>query len=318
MIRTSKENIAALQQAKERLRQGGGAERTAKQHAEGKLTARERLKILLDKDSFQEMGLFAQHRATLFRSADKSLPADGVVTGSGTIEGRTVHVASQDFTVAGGSAGEVHGYKIADTMKYSLNTGSPFILINDSGGARVQEGVGSLSGYARVFYHNTLLSGVVPQISLICGPCAGGAAYSPALTDFIIQTRQSRMFITGPGVIKQVTGEVVTAEELGGPATQMNKSGVSHFVAEDDVEAIAICQRLLSFLPSNNLEEAPHKPFNQADSPDDLLNSLVPENSKLAYDVRVVIDRLVDGGDFLEVQAGFAANVVIGFGRMGG
>src|ERR1039457_6395882 len=249
MIRTSKENVAALQQAKERLRQGGGPEagkgtvaaggvpeRSVKQHAEGKLTARERLKSLLDKDSFQEMGLFAQHRATLFGMADKPLPAYGVVTGSGTIEGRTVHVASQDFTVAGGSAGEVHGYKIADTMKYSLNTGSPFILINDSGGARVQEGVGSLSGYARVFYHNTLLSGVVPQISLICGPCAGGAAYSPALTDFIIQTRYAYMFITGPAVIKQVTGEEITSEQLGGARAQMDRSGVVHFIAENDAD----------------------------------------------------------------------------------
>src|ERR1022692_1455572 len=277
-------------------------------HPAGKLSARERIDRRVDGASFQEIGLFARHHATLFGMADKELPADGVVTGAATVDGRLVHLASQDFTVGGGAAGEVHSEKVAEMMRYSLKTGSPFVFINDSGGARVQEGINSLAGYGRVFYMNVLLSGVVPQISLICGPCAGGAAYSPALTDFIIQTRQSRMFITGPGVIKQVTGEVVTAEELGGPATQMNKSGVSHFVAEDDAEAIAICQRLLSFLPSNNLEEAPHKPFNQADSPDDLLNSLVPENSKLAYDVRVVIDRLVDGGDFLEVQAGFAAN----------
>ena len=178
---------------------------------------------MLDRDSFQETGLFAQHRATLFGMADKPLPADGVVTGSGRVGGRTVHVASQDFTVAGGSAGEVHGNKIADTMRHSLDTGTPFMFINDSGGARVQEGVGSLAGYARVFYHNVLLSGVVPQISLICGPCAGGAAYRPALTDFIIQTRYAYMFITGPAVIKQVTNEVITAEQLGGARAQMNE-----------------------------------------------------------------------------------------------
>jgi methylmalonyl-CoA carboxyltransferase large subunit len=189
--------------------------------------------------------------------AGKPLPADGVVTGSGKVGGRTVHVASQDFTVAGGSAGEVHGNKISDSLRHSLNTGTPFVFINDSGGARVQEGIGSLAGYARVFYHNVLLSGVVPQISLICGPCAGGAAYSPALTDFIIQTRYAYMFITGPAVIKQVTNEVITAEQLGGARAHMNNSGVVHFIAENDVEAIRICKRLLSFLPSNNLEDPP-------------------------------------------------------------
>ncbi|MBZ5583171.1 MAG: acyl-CoA carboxylase subunit beta [Acidobacteriia bacterium] len=315
---TFKENIAALEQSKERLRQGGGPERAAKQHSEGKLTARERVKALLDKDSFQEIGLFAQHRATLFGMADKPLPADGVVTGSGTVEGRTVHIASQDFTVAGGSAGEVHGYKIADAMKYSLNTGTPFVFINDSGGARVQEGVGSLSGYARVFYHNTLLSGVVPQISLICGPCAGGAAYSPALTDFIIQTRYAYMFITGPAVIKQVTGEVITSEQLGGPRAQMNASGVVHFVAENDGEAIKTCKRLLSFLPSNNLEDPPRGDPDKRHMHDFALNHIVPDEPKLPYDIREIITRLVDRGDFLEVHQEFARNVVVGFGRLVG
>jgi methylmalonyl-CoA carboxyltransferase large subunit len=203
--RTQKDNIAALQKARERVRAGGGAERFAKQHKDGKLTARERLALLLDHETFQEAGLFAQHHAKLFGMAEKPLPADGVVTGSGKVGGRIVHVASQDFTVAGGSAGEVHGIKIADAMRHSLDTGTPFLFVNDSGGARVQEGVGSLAGYARVFHHNVMLSGVVPQISLICGPCAGGAAYSPALTDFIIQTSYAYMFITGPAVIKQVT-----------------------------------------------------------------------------------------------------------------
>ena len=318
MVRTSKENIAALHQAKERLRQGGGQDRAAKQHSEGKLTARERLKALLDKDSFQEIGMFAQHRATLFGMADKPLPADGVVTGSGTIEGRTVHVASQDFTVAGGSAGEVHGYKIAETMKYSLNTGSPFVFINDSGGARVQEGVASLSGYARVFYHNTLLSGLVPQISLICGPCAGGAAYSPALTDFIIQTRYAYMFITGPAVIKQVTGEIITPEQLGGARAQMNASGVVHFIAENDFEAIKICKRLLSFLPSNNQEDPPRGDPDKRHMHDFSLNHIVPDEPKLPYDIREIITRIVDRADFLEVHQEFARNVVVGFGRLTG
>jgi methylmalonyl-CoA carboxyltransferase 12S subunit len=318
MARTAKENIAALQQSKDRLRQGGGPERAAKQHSEGKMTARERLKVLLDKDSFQEMGLFAQHRATLFGMAGKPLPADGVVTGSATIDGRTVHVASQDFTVAGGSAGEVHGYKIADAMRYSLNTGSPFVFINDSGGARVQEGVGSLSGYARVFYHNTLLSGVVPQISLICGPCAGGAAYSPALTDFIIQTRYAYMFITGPAVIKQVTGEVITAEQLGGARAQMNAAGVVHFVAENDADAIKICRRLLSFLPSNNMEDPPRGEADRRRMHDFSLNHLAPDEPKLPYDMREIITRIVDRGDFLEVHKEFARNLVVGFGRLVG
>src|ERR1017187_804735 len=232
-IKASKNSIAALQEAKERIRAGGGPDRAAKQHADGKLTARERLAALLDRDTMQETGLFSQHRALLFGMADKPLPADGVVTGSGKVGGRTVHFASQDFTVAGGSAGEVHGNKIADSLHHSLNTGTPFIFINDSGGARVQEGIGSLAGYARVFHQNVMLSGVVPQISLICGPCAGGAAYSPALTDFIIQTRDGLIFITGPTVIKQVTGEMVSAQELGGVRAQMNKSGVVHFVAEN-------------------------------------------------------------------------------------
>jgi methylmalonyl-CoA carboxyltransferase 12S subunit len=318
MPHTSKENIAALKKARERLEQGGGADRAAKQHSEGKLTARERLKALLDKDSFQETGLFAQHRATLFGMAGKEMPADGVVTGSGTVEGRTVHIASQDFTVAGGSAGEVHGYKIADALKSSLTTGSPFVFINDSGGARVQEGVGSLSGYARVFYHNTLLSGAVPQISLICGPCAGGAAYSPALTDFIIQTRYAYMFITGPAVIKQVTGEVITAEQLGGARAQMNASGVVHFVAENDMEAIRICKRLLSFLPSNNQQDPPRGEQDKRRMYDSSLNSIVPDEPKLPYDIREIITRIVDREDFLEVHKEFARNIVVGFGRLVG
>ena len=310
------DRTAELKRTRERLMEGGGKSRLEKQRASGKLTARERVDHLVDPESFQEVGLFATHQATLFGMAGKELPADGVVTGAATIDGRLVHLASQDFTVAGGSAGETHSDKVAEMMKYSLKTGSPFVFINDSGGARVQEGVGSLAGYGRVFYNNVMLSGVVPQISLICGPCAGGAAYSPALTDFIIQTKAAQMFITGPTVIKQVTGEVVTSEQLGGPTAQMNYSGVVHFVAEDDDDAIFTCKRLLSFLPSNNLEDPPRAAFDEQAQDDDKLADIVPEDPKKGYDMREVIARLVDHADFLEVQATFAENVIIGFGRL--
>ena len=248
----------------------------------------------------------------------KDLPADGVVTGCGAIDGRLVHLASQDFTTAGGAAGEVHCDKIVAMMEGSLKTGSPFVLVNDSGGARVQEGIDALGAYGRIFYTNTLLSGVVPQISLICGPCAGGAAYSPALTDFIIQTRQAQMFITGPGVIKQVTGEDVTAEQLGGAEAQMGYSGVVHFIAEDDHDAIRICKKLLSFLPSNNMDDPPR--FEPASSIeiDASLNDLIPASSKQSYDMHEVISRIVDDGDYLEVQAQFAQNIIICFARING
>jgi methylmalonyl-CoA carboxyltransferase 12S subunit len=312
------EQLSELERKKSRLKQGGGAERIEKQHKSGKLTARERLDLLVDRDTFQEAGLFAAHKAKYFGMAGKELPADGVVTGRAWIDGRLAHVASQDFTVAGGSAGEVHANKIADTMKASMRTGSPFVFINDSGGARVQEGVGSLAGYARIFHQNVMLSGVVPQISLICGPCAGGAAYSPALTDFIIQTRDGLLFITGPAVIRQVTGEEVTAENLGGARAQMNKSGVVHFVAENDVEAVAICRRLLSFLPSNNTEDPPRLEPDDQGLYNPELNEVIPVEAKAGYDVREVILRLVDRCDFLEVHAEFARNVVVGFGRMRG
>ena len=318
MEAAAKERIREMGRVKERLQLGGGADRIEKQHSSGKLSARERLTLLLDRRTFREAGMFAKHNGRFFGMEGKDLPADGVITGRGRVAGRLVHVASQDFTVAGGSAGEVHAGKIADTMKLSLKTGSPFIFINDSGGARVQEGVGSLAGYARIFYQNVMLSGVVPQVSLICGPCAGGAAYSPALTDFIIQTHDAQMFITGPAVIKQVTGEIVAPEELGGPRAQMNKSGVVHFVAENDVEAVKICQRLLSFLPSNNLEEPPHLDPGSAPRDDDDLNDIVPVDPKMGYDVREIVTRVVDRADFLEVQAEFAKNLVIGFGRVRG
>lgn len=313
---TVAQKIEELHRRRERYQLGGGAERIERQHRAGKLTARERIALLCDADSFQEMYLFARHRCEFFGMPEKELPADGVVTGAGAVDGRLVYLASQDFTVAGGAAGEVHCEKIAEMMAASLKCGCPFIFINDSGGARVQEGIDSLAGYGRVFYHNVLLSGVVPQISLICGPCAGGAAYSPALTDFIIQTQQAQMFITGPAVIRQVTGEDVTAEALGGPGAHMQYSGVVHFVARDDREAIQICKRLLSFLPSNNLEDPPRLPHPDTVEACEPLNAIVPDDPKQPFDMHDVIRAIVDGGDFLEVHEQFARNAIVGFGRV--
>ena len=314
----NQERIEELRARRKTLELGGGQDRIDKQHAAGKMTARERVHALLDPDTLQEFSLFAQHRAVLFGMAGKDAPADGVVTGVGSVDGRTVHFASQDFTVFGGSAGEVHCDKVVEAMQSALRTGTPFVFVNDSGGARIQEGIDSLSGYAKVFYANTELSGVVPQISLICGPCAGGAAYSPALTDFIVQTKQAQMFITGPSVIKQVTGEVVTAEELGGAESQMHYSGVVHFVAEDDHHAIGICKRLLSFLPSNNVGDPPLVEGSYNLEPDQALNEIIPDDPKKPYDVRDVISHIVDYSDFLEVQETFAPNIVVGFARFAG
>ncbi len=310
--------IKELDAKKRQLLLGGGQERIDKQHQAGKLTARERITVLLDRESFQEMYGFAQHRCTHFGMGGKEIPADGVVTGCGAIDGRLVHVASQDFTVVGGATGEVHADKIVEMMKCSLKTGSPFVYINDSGGARIQEGIDSLAGYGRIFFHNTLLSGVVPQISLICGPCAGGAAYSPALTDFIIQTRQSQMFITGPQVIKQVTGEEVTADQLGGPEAQMTYSGVVHFVAEDDRHAAELTKKLLSYLPANNMEDPPNLPYKETITENPRLNTIIPDNPKAGYDMHEVIANLVDHGDFLEVHATFARNLIVCFARITG
>ena len=315
---TMDELTAELHERRAVIELGGGAARQDKQRAQGKLTARERIDALLDGGTFLETGMFARHQSTYFGLADADLPADGVVTGEGAIFGRPVHVASQDFTVAGGSAGEVHSQKVVAIMQASLRTGTPFLFINDSGGARVQEGIGSLSGYGQVFYNNVLLSGVVPQISIIAGPCAGGAAYSPALTDFIIQTRKSTMFITGPSVIAQVTGEQVTAEDLGGADSHMTRSGVTHFVVDDDQQAILVAQKLLSFLPQNNTEDPPVVDPNHLVEPDPELAGIVPVNGKKGYDVREVIARIVDWSDFLEVRAGFAPNIVVGFARITG
>jgi methylmalonyl-CoA carboxyltransferase large subunit len=315
-VQTMEERVADLAQRRAALELGGGAAQVEKQHRQGKLTARERVTALVDKHSFQEIGLFARHRQSAFGMEGKELPADGVITGSATIGGRLVHLASQDFTVAGGAAGEVHCNKIADMMELSLKTGSPFIFVNDSGGARVQEGIDSLSGYGRVFYTNVLLSGAVPQISIICGPCAGGAVYSPALTDFIIQTRRAHMFITGPQVIKQVTGENVTAEQLGGADAHMGNSGVTHLVAKDDEEALLLCHKLLSYLPANNLEDPPDLPTDGNVDPNPELGKILPLEGKQGYDVRAVIRNVVDLGDFFEIQSGYAANIVIGFARI--
>jgi methylmalonyl-CoA carboxyltransferase large subunit len=312
------DRTAELLARRAEVKLGGGAERLDKQHAQGKMTARERIDALMDKGTFLETGMFALHQSSYFGLAEAELPADGVVTGEGAVFGRPVHVASQDFTVAGGSAGEVHSDKVAAMMKSSLMTGTPFVFINDSGGARVQEGIGSLAGYGRVFYNNVLLSGVVPQISIIAGPCAGGAAYSPALTDFVIQTRQATMFITGPNVIQQVTGEQVSSDELGGADTHMTRSGVNHFVVDDDQQAIVVAQKLLSFLPQNNTEDPPVVNPNYVIEPDESLADVVPVDGKKGYDIREVIGRIVDWGDFLEVQSGYAPNIVVGFGRITG
>lgn len=315
---STEQKTSKLREKRAQVALGGGQDRIDKQHEAGKLTARERIEQLVDPDSLQEIGMFAQHRANLFGMAGKDLPADGVVTGGASVDGRLVHLASQDFTVGGGAAGEVHSDKIAEMMKQSLKMGTPFIFINDSGGARVQEGIDSLSGYGRVFHQNVMLSGLVPQISLICGPCAGGAAYSPALTDFIIQTKRAQMFITGPSVIKQVTGEIVTMDELGGPEAQMSYSGVVHLIAEDDSDAVSLCRRLLSYLPSNNLEDPPYFPgdYDLSDTP--ALEAIVPDDPKKPYDVREVLRLTLDHQDFLEIQASFAKNIVIGFGRIAG
>jgi methylmalonyl-CoA carboxyltransferase large subunit len=316
--KTIDEKIDELRAKRAELELGGGQAGIDKQHKNGKLTARERVAKLVDDGTFQEIGLFAQHRCDFFGMENKVLPADGVVTGTAKVDGKVIHLASQDFTVAGGAAGEVHSIKVAAMQELSLKTGTPFVFVNDSGGARVQEGIDSLSGYGKVFYNNVMLSGSVPQISLICGPCAGGAAYSPALTDFIIQTKRAQMFITGPQVIKQVTGEVVTAEDLGGPVAQMNNSGVVHLIAEDDEDAIYLCRRLLSFMPPNNLEDPPRLPFDEPLESDLELNHAIPVDTKQAYDVRPIILRIVDNQDFLEIQPGFAPNIVVGFARIQG
>ena len=315
---TMRKQVDQLTEKRVQTRLGGGEARLQKQRDAGKMTARERVEALLDAGTFQEIGLFRKNRTVHFGMDKIDMPADGVVTGTGVVLGRPVHVASQDFTVVGGSAGETHSIKVVEMMESALKCGTPFVFINDSGGARVQEGIDSLSGYGKVFYTNVLLSGVVPQISVISGPCAGGAAYSPALTDFIIQTRKAHMFITGPNVIAQVTGEKVTQDGLGGADTHMAVSGVNSFVADNDEQAILIAQKLLSFLPQNNTEDPPIVDPDPYVEHDPEMLEIVPVEGTKGYDVREVIGRLVDRSDFLEVQAGYAKNIVVGFGRING
>ncbi len=301
-------------------RAGGGEKRVAAQHAKGKLTARERIDLLLDDGSFEEFDMFVAHRSTDFGMDEVHYPGDGVVTGWGTVNGRMVYVFAQDFTVLGGSVSETHAAKICKIMDMAVQNGAPVIGINDSGGARIQEGVGSLAAYGEVFQRNILASGVVPQISLIMGPCAGGAVYSPAMTDFIFMVKDSSyMFVTGPDVVKTVTNEVVTAEELGGASTHTRKSSVADGAFENDVEALAETRRLIDFLPLNNREKAPVRPF--FDDPariEPSLDTLVPDNPNQPYDMKELILKVADEGDFFEIQKDFAANIITGFIRIEG
>ena len=298
----------------------GGEERIRRQHEAGKLTARERLDLLLDPGSFVELDRFVTHRGREFGLDKIEAPADGVVTGHGTIDGRPVAVFSQDFTVLGGSLGEGHAEKIVKIMDLALSSGIPVIGLNDSGGARIQEGVTALGGYAEIFFRNVMTSGVVPQISVIMGPCAGGAVYSPAMTDFIIMVRgTSYMYVTGPQVVKAVTREDVSHEELGGADVHAAKSGVAHFVAEDDEDALGLVRRLLAYLPQNNVDDPPRsEPTDDPTRMDDALNPLVPEEPTKPYDMHEVIHRIVDHGEFLEVHREFAPNLLVGFSRLNG
>ncbi len=298
----------------------GGKDKIEARRAKGLMTARDRLDALFTKGTFQEFAMHATHRATLFGMLGKTIPADGVITGIGEVDGRPVAAFSQDFTTAGGSLGNMHAEKICESIDYAVKSGMPVISFNDSGGARIQEGIGSLSGYGKVFFKNVEASGVVPQITIICGPCAGGAAYSPALTDFqIMVNKQANMFICGPEVIKAATGEVVTMDEVGSAAAHASVSGNIHFVANDDAHAIALAKKLLSFLPSNNIMDPPHRLSTPlVMDPDPGMNDLIPADGKEPLDVIKVIKRLVDDGDFFEVQMDFAKNLVVGFARIQG
>ena len=300
--------------------EGGGPERRARQHEQGKLSARERIDLLLDEGTFEETDKFVTHRCTDFGMAEKRFPGDGFVTGYGKVEGRTVFVFAQDFTVFGGSLSESNAAKIVKLMDMAMRVGAPMVGLNDSGGARIQEGVVSLAGYADIFLRNTLASGVIPQVSAILGPCAGGAVYSPAITDFTLMVdKTSYMFVTGPDVIKTVTHEEVTKEKLGGATTHNEVSGVAHFMAHNDRECIAMIRELLSFMPSNNLDDPPRRSCSDpSDRADRELDTIVPAESSQPYDMKMVIERLVDNGYFFEVHEHFARNIVIGFARMNG
>jgi propionyl-CoA carboxylase beta chain len=317
---TTAEKLAHLQRVREQAGLGGGQRRIEAQHAKGKLTARERLDLLLDEGSFVEIDQFVTHRASDFGLADEKYFGDGVVTGYGRVDGRLVYVFSQDFTVFGGSLSEAHGEKICKVMDLALKNGAPVIGLNDSGGARIQEGVVSLGAYAEIFLRNVLASGVVPQISAIMGPCAGGAVYSPAMTDFVFMVQgTSFMFVTGPDVVKTVTHEEVDFEGLGGATVHSSTSGVAHFAADNEAECLDQVRRLLSFLPSNNLDDPPLKP--SADPPDrqdEALDSLVPDQPTRGYDMHAAICSVVDDRDFFEVHAHYAQNIIVGFARLGG
>jgi propionyl-CoA carboxylase beta chain len=312
--------IQKLRDLKEQAKRGGGEERIEAQHKRGRLTARERLDLLLDKGSFRELDQFVTHRTHDFGLAERKILSDSVVTGWGTIDGRLVYAFSQDFTVLGGSLGEVHAEKVCKIMDMALKSGAPVIGLNDSGGARIQEGVVSLGGYADIFLRNTLASGVIPQISAIMGPCAGGAVYSPALTDFIFMVKNtSYMFVTGPDVVKAVTHEDVTFEELGGADTHSGVSGVAHFAADNEGDCLFLIRKLLSFLPQNNMEDPPFGRSN--DDPlrmDERLDSIIPDNPNKPYDIKEVVGMVVDNGEFLEVHEHYAPNIVVGFARLGG
>ena len=312
--------LQELENRRETARQGGGPRRVAAQHAKGKLTARERVELLLDEGSFEEFDMFVAHRCTDFGMAADRPSGDGVVTGWGTVNGRLIYVYAQDFTVFGGSLSETHARKICKIMDMAIQNGAPVIGMADSGGARIQEGVASLAGYAEVFQRNIMASGVVPQISLIMGPCAGGAVYSPAMTDFIFMVKDSSyMFVTGPDVVKTVTNEVVTAEELGGASTHTKRSSVADGAYENDVEMLSEARRLIDFLPLNNRQKAPVRPF--FDDPARIemsLDTLIPDNLNQPYDIKELVTKLADEGDFFEIQAAFAANIVTGFIRLEG
>ncbi len=309
-----------LHKLRDKISQGGGEKRIAKQHESGKLTARERINLLLDESSFNEIDAFVKHRCTEFGMEATDSPGEGVVTGFGTVEGRLIYVYAQDFTVIGGSLGEMHAQKICKVLDLAMKMGAPVVGMNDSGGARIQEGVDALSGYGKIFYRNTIASGVIPQISVIMGPCAGGAVYSPAITDFIFMVdKTSQMFITGPQVIKTVTGEEVTAEELGGAMTHNSISGVAHFLSNNERECIEEIRRLLSFLPSNNMENAPMlSTEDDLNRVEDILNTIIPDSPNKPYDMYEIIKTLVDDGDFMDVQPYYARNIITGFARLNG
>ena len=312
--------IAQLEAKRAEAMLGGGQKRIDAQHAKGKLTARERLDILLDEDSFEEIDMYVEHNCVDFGMDEQHIPGDGVVTGSGTINGRLVYVFSQDFTVFGGSLSERHAEKICKVLDNAMKVGAPVIGINDSGGARIQEGVASLGGYADVFQKNVLASGVIPQLSLIMGPCAGGAVYSPAMTDFIFMVKDSSyMFVTGPDVVKTVTNEIVTQEELGGAVTHTTKTSVADVAYDNDIEALLAARDFIDFMPLSNREETPERPTADPwDRLEESLDTLIPDNANHPYDMHEVIRKMVDEGDFFEVQPAHAGNIICGFGRMEG